>query len=43
VPRARIPWPVVSGPLYLHRSDLAAIGMGTIALAFLGLNFGFLL
>jgi hypothetical protein len=43
VPLARIPWPVVSGPLYEYRSDLAAIGLGTIALAFLMLTIGFLL
>lgn len=40
---ARIPWPVLSRPLYLHRTDLAVIGIGTIALALLCLNIAVLL
>jgi hypothetical protein len=32
---SRVPWPVISETLYLHRADLAAIGIGTIALALL--------
>jgi hypothetical protein len=43
VPPARLPWPVVSEPLYVHRSNLAAIGVGTIALALLCLNIAVLL
>jgi len=35
---ARVPWPVVSEPLYAYRSNLAAIGLGTIMLALLLLN-----
>ncbi len=35
---ARVPWQVISEPLYLHRANLAAIGIGTIALALLCLN-----
>ena len=35
---AWIPWPAISRPLYLHRTDLAVIGIGTIALALLCLN-----
>ncbi len=34
----RVPWPVISEPLYLHRANLASIGIGTIALALLCLN-----
>lgn len=40
---ARVPWPVLSKPLYLHRTDLAVIGIGTIALALLCLNIAVLL
>ncbi len=40
---ARVPWPAISKPLYLHRTDLAVIGTGTIALALLCLNIGVLL
>jgi hypothetical protein len=43
VPPARIPWPVLAEPLYLHRPNLAAIGFGAIALAFLVLNAAVLL
>jgi len=35
VPPARIPWPVVSESLYGHRSDLAVVGLGSIALGLL--------
>ena len=35
VPPGRVPWPVVSEPLYLHRSDLTVVGIGTIALGLL--------
>jgi hypothetical protein len=38
VPPARIRWNAVSMPLYVHRSNLAAIGIGTIALALLLVN-----
>jgi hypothetical protein len=38
VPPARIPWPVVAGPLYEHRSNLAVIGIGTIGIALICLN-----
>jgi len=34
----RVPWPAISEPLYLHRANLAAIGIGAIALAVLCLN-----
>ncbi|MGH3064468.1 MAG: hypothetical protein ACRDMK_09025 [Gaiellaceae bacterium] len=43
VPPRRIPWPVLAGPLFVHRGDLVAIGIGTIALALLCLNFAVLL
>ena len=43
VPPARIPWPAIAEPLYLHRPNLAAIGFGAIALAFLALNAAVLL
>jgi len=43
LPPARIPWPVIAEPLYLHRPNLAAIGFGAIALAFLVLNAAVLL
>ena len=43
VPPARIPWPVLAEPLYLHRPNLAAIGFGAIALALLVLNAAVLL
>lgn len=38
VPPRRVPWPVVAEPLFLHRTDLATLGVGTIAVAFLCLN-----
>jgi hypothetical protein len=38
VPPARVPWPVIGKPLYTHRSNLAVIGMGTIAVALICLN-----
>ena len=38
VPPARVPWPVLAGELFTHRSNLAAIGMGTIAVALICLN-----
>jgi hypothetical protein len=38
VPPARVPWPVVARPLYEHRSNLALIGIGTIAIALICLN-----
>jgi hypothetical protein len=38
VPPARVPWPVVARPLYEHRSNLAAIGIGTIAIVLICLN-----
>ena len=43
VPPSRIPWTVISQPLYLHRPNLAAIGFGAIALALLVLNAAVLL
>ena len=43
VPPARVPWPAVAEPLFAHRSDLAALGIGTIAVAFLCLNAAVLL
>lgn len=43
VPPTRIPWPAIAEPLYLHRPNLAAIGFGAIALAFLVLNAAVLL
>ena len=38
IPPGRVPWPAVAEPLYLHRFDLAAIGIGTVAIALLCLN-----
>lgn len=35
----RIPWPAVARPLEAHRVELAAVGVGAIALALLWLNF----
>jgi hypothetical protein len=43
VPRSRIPWLVISEPLDVHRSYLAAIGTGTIAIALICLNIAVLL
>ena len=40
---SRVPWPVIAEPLYLHRANLAAIGIGTLALALLCLNIAVLL
>jgi hypothetical protein len=34
----RVPWPALAEPVYARRSDLAAIGLGAIALALLLLN-----
>ena len=38
VPPRRIPWAAVAEPLFVHRSNLMALGIGAIALAFLCLN-----
>jgi hypothetical protein len=38
VPPARVPSPALAGALFTHRSNLAAIGMGTIAVALICLN-----
>jgi hypothetical protein len=43
VPPRRVPWPVLAGPLFVHRSNLAAFGIGTIVLALLCLNIAVLL
>jgi hypothetical protein len=43
VPPRRVPWPVLAGPLFVHRGNLVAIGVGTIALALLCLNIAVLL
>jgi hypothetical protein len=43
VPPRRIPLPVLAGPLFVHRGNLVAIGIGTIALALLFLNIAVLL
>jgi hypothetical protein len=43
VPPLRIPWPAISEPLSVHRSNLAAIGTGTIAIAVICLNIAVLL
>jgi hypothetical protein len=43
VPPRRVRWTAIAHPLNLHRSDLAAIGLGTIALALLWLNIAVLL
>jgi hypothetical protein len=32
VPPARVPWPVLAEPLFVHRFDLALLGFATIAL-----------
>lgn len=42
VPPARVPWPTVSESLYLHRSDLTALGIGTLMLGLVCLNFAVL-
>ena len=34
----RVPWPALAEPLYTRRLDLAALGIGAIALALLWLN-----
>lgn len=34
----RVLWPPVAEPLYAHRFDVAAVGIGAIALAFLSLT-----
>ena len=39
----RVPWPAISEPLYLHRANLASIGIGTIVLALLCLSIAVLL
>jgi len=38
VPPSRVPWPVLAGPLFVHRWNLAAFGFGTIMLSLLCLN-----
>jgi hypothetical protein len=38
-----VPWPELAVPLYAHRRDLATVGVGVIALAFLWLNAAVLL
>jgi hypothetical protein len=38
-----VPWPELAEPLYAHRRDLATVGVGVIALAFLWLNAAVLL
>ena len=43
VPPQRVPWSAVAEPLFLHRADLMALGIGAIALAFLCLNLAVLL
>ncbi|HET7857445.1 MAG TPA: hypothetical protein VFL41_13390 [Gaiellaceae bacterium] len=43
VPPRRVPWPVVADPLVAHRSDLATLGIGVIAIAFLYANAAILL
>jgi hypothetical protein len=43
VPPRRVPWPVLAEPLFVHRSNLATLGIGTIALALLCLNIAVLL
>lgn len=43
VPPARVPWPVVAAPLFVHRWNLAAFGIGTVMLALLFLNIAVLL
>lgn len=40
---AIVAWQAITEPLYRHRADLAAIGIGTIALALLCLNIAILL
>jgi len=42
VPPGRVPWPAVSESLYLHRSDLTVLGIGTMALGLVCLNFAVL-
>jgi hypothetical protein len=42
VPPARMPWPALSESLYLHRSDLTVLGIGTMALGLVCLNFAVL-
>ena len=39
----RVPWPEVAEPLHAHRRDLATVGIGAIAAAFLCLNAAVLL
>lgn len=43
VPPRRIPWPTVAAPLFLHRSNIAVIGIGAIAIALVCLNIAVLL
>jgi hypothetical protein len=43
LPPGRVPWAAVGEPLFLHRADLAAFGIGAIALALLCLNIAVLL
>jgi hypothetical protein len=39
----RTPWPRLSETLYLHRSDLAAIAFGTVAIVLICLTIGVLI
>jgi hypothetical protein len=39
----RTPWPRISETLYLHRSDLAAIAIGTVAIVLVCLTIGVLI
>lgn len=43
VPPARVPWPVIAEPLFVHRFDLALMGIGTIAIGLFCLNIAVLL
>jgi hypothetical protein len=38
VPARRVPWTFISEPLFLHRSNLAVVGIGAIAVGLLLLN-----
>jgi hypothetical protein len=35
LPPRRVPWPVLAGPLFVHRGNLAMAGVGTIGVALL--------
>jgi hypothetical protein len=43
VPPRRVPWPVLAGPLFVHRGNLAITGVGTILVSLLCLNVAALL